>query len=60
MNGLLAQLATLGPLGRSLPAPGTAGSLFALVTGFFLSKGGILVLLPALLLVLAPGAWRAA
>ena len=51
MNGLLAQLATLGPLGRSLPAPGTAGSLFALVTGFFLAKGGILVLLPALLLV---------
>lgn len=51
MNGLLSQLATLGPLGRSLPAPGTAGSLFALVTGFFLAKGGILVLLPALLLV---------
>lgn len=51
MSGLLAQLATLGPLGRSLPAPGTAGSLFALVTGFFLAKGGILVLLPALLLV---------
>ena len=57
MSGLLAQLATLGPLGRSLPAPGTAGSLFALVTGFFLAKGGILVLLPALLLVTIIGVY---
>ena len=59
MSGLLAQLATLGPLGRSLPAPGTAGSLFALVTGFFLAKGGILVLLPALLLVTIVGVFAA-
>ena len=59
MSGLLAQLATLGPLGRSLPAPGTAGSLFALVTGFFLAKGGILVLLPALLLVTIIGVYSA-
>lgn len=59
MNALLSHIATLGPIGRSLPAPGTAGSLVALVTGFFLAKGGILVLLPALLLVTIVGVFAA-
>jgi len=59
MNVLLAQIATLGPIGRSFPAPGTAGSLVALVTGFFLAKGGIFILLPAVLLVTIIGVFAA-
>ena len=32
----LGQLATLGPIGRKLPAPGTSGSLVAIVAGYFM------------------------
>ena len=59
MTGLLSYLATLGPVGRIAPAPGTAGSLVALVIGFYLAKGGFLVLLSALLLVTLIGVFAA-
>ena len=51
MSVFLAQLATLGPIGRYLPAPGTVGSVTALITGFFLAKTGFIILFSALLLV---------
>jgi len=59
MTAFLAQLATLGPVGRSLRAPGTAGSLVALIGGFFLAKEGYFVLLAALLLVTIIGVFAA-
>ena len=36
----LAYLATLGPLGHLGPAPGTIGSLFAVVTGYVIASFG--------------------
>ena len=45
---LWCSLATVGPVGRLRPAPGTWGSLFGLVTGF-----GLASLLPGLLEVAA-------
>ena len=59
MSVFLAQLATLGPIGRYLPAPGTAGSVFALITGFFLAKNGFVILLVALLLITILGVFAA-
>ncbi len=59
MRVFLAQLATLGPIGRYLPAPGTAGSLAALVVGFFLAKNGFFILFSALLLVTILGVFAA-
>ena len=48
---LLANIATLGPVGR-LPAPGTAGSLVALVSGLLLiSHGGFGMLVIAVVCV---------
>ena len=55
----LAQLATLGPIGRYLPAPGTAGAVSALITGFFLAKSGFIILFSALLLVTILGVFAA-
>ena len=37
---LLGQLATLGPIGTKLPAPGTAGSVVAIIAGYFLLPMG--------------------
>ena len=59
MTVFLAQFATLGPVGRYLPAPGTAGSISALITGFFLAKTGFFILLLALLLVTILGVFAA-
>ena len=59
MSVFLAQLATLGPIGRYVPAPGTAGSISALITGFFLAKNGFIILLSALLLVTILGVFAA-
>ena len=55
----LAQLATLGPIGRYLPAPGTAGSVIALIAGYFLAKNGFIMLFSALLLVTILGVFAA-
>ncbi len=59
MSFFLAQLATLGPIGRNLPAPGTAGSVSALIAGFFLAKHGFIILFSALLLVTILGVFAA-
>ena len=59
MSVFLAQLATLGPIGRYLPAPGTAGALLALITGFFLAKNGFIILFMALLLITILGVFAA-
>lgn len=59
MKEMMSQFATLGPVGRLLPAPGTAGSLVALFIGFFLAKSGFFVLLSALLLVTVAGVFAA-
>ena len=59
MSVFLAQLATLGPIGRHLPAPGTVGSVSALITGFFLAKNGFIILFSALLLVTILGVFAA-
>ena len=59
MNVFLAQLATLGPIGRYLPAPGTVGSVSALVTGYFLAKNGFIILFSALLLITILGVFAA-
>ena len=59
MPVFLAHLATLGPIGRYLPAPGTAGSVLALIAGFFLAKSGFMMLFLALLLVTLLGTFAA-
>ena len=59
MSVFLAHLATLGPIGRYLPAPGTAGALLALITGFFLAKNGFIILFVALLLITILGVFAA-
>ena len=59
MSVFLAQLATLGPIGRYLPAPGTVGSVSALIIGFFLAKNGFIILFSATLLVTILGVFAA-
>ena len=59
MYVFLAQLATLGPIGRYLPAPGTVGSVSALIAGFLLAKNGFIILFSALLLVTILGVFAA-
>ena len=59
MSVFLTQLATLGPIGRYLPAPGTAGSVSALIAGFFLAKNGFFILFSALLLITVFGVFAA-
>ena len=51
---LWCSLATLGPIGRLRPAPGTWGSLFGLVTGFSLARlsPGLLEVATLLMIVL--------
>lgn len=59
MTRFLCQIATLGPVG-SLPAPGTAGSLVALIAGWaILSQAGWLWLLLAAVLATMLGWWAA-
>lgn len=51
MRSVFCHLATLGPIGRNLPAPGTAGSAVAVVLGYVLiTQYGTLALLIAALL----------
>tara|TARA_B100000963_G_scaffold187101_1_gene162818 strand:- start:701 stop:1168 length:468 start_codon:yes stop_codon:yes gene_type:complete len=59
MSVFLAHLATLGPIGRYLPAPGTIGSILALIAGFFLAKNGFMMLFSALLVVTLLGTFAA-
>ena len=59
MRQIAIQLATLGPIGKKLPAPGTAGSLVALPFGYFLLQISWLSLLVASILCLVIGIWSA-
>ncbi len=52
---LWCSLATVGPVGRMRPAPGTWGSLFSLVTGFGLASLSPRLLEVATLLVIVLG-----
>lgn len=52
-------LATLGPIGTKLPAPGTCGSLVAVVAGYFILSLGWFWLAAATLAVLLIGVWAA-
>ena len=47
----LAYLATIGPLGHFRPAPGTIGSLFAVVTGYVIASFGAGILAVATFVV---------
>ena len=51
------QIATLGPVGTKLPAPGTAGSFVALPAGFFLLQMSWHILLIASILCIFIGVW---
>jgi phosphatidylglycerophosphatase A len=57
---LLAQIATLGPLGHLRPAPGTIGALVAVITGYFIGGFGPLALATAMLAVSLLGVYAAA
>ena len=59
MRQLACFIATLGPIGTKLPAPGTWGSLFALITGYFLLSHSWLLLAFATILALIVGLWSA-
>ena len=54
LKKILCTLATLGPIGY-LPAPGTAGSLVALIAGWFIASYGFLALAIAALSALLVG-----
>ncbi len=47
----LINFATLGPIGRNLPAPGTFGSIIAVFIGFILLNFGIFIYLAILFLI---------
>ena len=54
LKKILCTIATLGPIGY-LPAPGTAGSLAALISGWFIASYGFLALAIAALAALLAG-----
>ena len=55
LHYFLCQFATLGPIGESLPAPGTAGSLVAIILGYYLLPFGWLPFLVLTVLVTVLG-----
>ena len=59
MKKLACFIATLGPIGTNLPAPGTWGSLFALITGYFLLSHSWIMLTFATIIALVAGLWSA-
>ena len=58
-NILLCNLATLGSIGYLRPAPGTIGSLVALVTGYLIAKFSLGVLVAAILAISILGIFAA-
>lgn len=50
-------IATLGPIGRTLPAPGSWGSLVALVSGYVIASYGFVAIAAATILVTMVGFW---
>ena len=59
MTALALRLATLGPIGTRLPAPGTWGSLVAVIAGYFILSQGWFWLAFATLAALFLGIWAA-
>ena len=59
LHYFLYQVATLGPIGKSLPAPGTAGSLVAIILGYYLLQIGWLPFLTLTVLVTFIGVFAA-
>ena len=57
MSHFAKSLATLGPIGTSLPAPGTWGSAVALGTGYFILSAGWFWMAAATLIALFIGVW---
>ena len=55
----LAYLATLGPFGHMRPAPGTIGSVIAVITGYVLASFGPEILAAATIIVTILGAMAA-
>ena len=58
-NILLCNLATLGSIGYLRPAPGTIGSLVALVTGYLIARFSLGVLVAAILAISIVGIFAA-
>lgn len=54
-----AYLATLGPIGHLRPAPGTIGSLFAVITGYLIASFGACILAAATIVVAILGIFAA-
>ena len=59
LHYFLCQFATLGPIGKNLPAPGTAGSLVAIILGYYLLPIGWLPFLTLTVLVTVIGVFAA-
>ena len=59
LHYFLYQVATLGPIGKSLPAPGTAGSLVAIILGYYLLPIGWFLFLTLTVLVTVIGVFAA-
>ena len=59
MNKLALSIATLGPIGTALPAPGTFGSLAALISGYFILSAGWIYMAVATFIALFVGIWAA-
>ena len=57
MNSIAIIIATLGPIGRALPAPGTCGSAVALIAGYFILSAGWFWLAGATMAALLIGVW---
>ena len=55
----LAYLATLGPLGHLRPAPGTIGSLFAVITGYMIASFGAEILAASTIIIIIFGTMAA-
>lgn len=59
MTKLALSIATLGPIGTTLPAPGTFGSLAALISGYFILSAGWIYMAIATFIALFVGIWAA-
>ncbi len=59
LHSLLAQIATLGPVGHLRPAPGTIGSLVALGAGYLIASHSTVALVIAILITTVGGVFAA-
>ena len=59
MKNLALFIATLGPIGKSFPAPGTVGSAIAVFFAYFILQAGFFAMAAATLIVVIVGVWAA-